>query len=189
MSWRLAESLLQLRAEVDEAAPRRSRLSDGTIGDPAHSSRVSDHNPNSAGVVRALDITHDPANGCDAHQLAERVRQLGIAGHPALTDGAYVISRGRIASATADGERWDWEPYSGSNRHDKHAHVSVATTSAGYDSRRRWGVMADQPNHVTAARRLLRRAIAELRQTPRDRVVVRQVLAELRRQLRRLPRR
>lgn len=152
MSWRLAESLVVLLREVNQAAPDRSKLSDGTIGDPAHSSRVSDHNPNEAGVVRALDVTHDPDGGCDAHELAERIRLLGKAGgHPALGPGAYVISRNRIASDTEDGEPWDWEPYSGSNPHDKHAHVSVATAAGGYDSSRLWGVMGDEIDMATKA--------------------------------------
>lgn len=141
MSWRVAHSLAQLLLEVDRAAPDRSRASDGTIGDPAHSSRASDHNPNSAGVVRARDITHDPGHGCDAGRLAEQVRRLALEGHPALGPGAYVIWNRRIASATQDGRPWDWEPYSGANPHDKHVHVSVATAPAGYDSTARWGVM------------------------------------------------
>jgi len=42
MSWRLARSLEPLRNEVNAAAPNRSKASDGTIGDTAHSSRASD---------------------------------------------------------------------------------------------------------------------------------------------------
>lgn len=189
MSWRLANSLVQLRAEVDQAAPRRSKAADGTIGDTAHAARYSDHNPNSAGVVRALDVTHDPAGGCDAHRLAERVRRLGKAGHPALGPGAYVISRGRIASATEDGAPWDWERYAGSNPHDHHTHISVSTDAAGYDSRRRWGVMSKPPNRVTRARRHLRQAARELEATPRSRRVAHGVAASLRKLLRLLPKR
>lgn len=138
MSWRVARSLETLRAEINAAAPKRSTAADGSIGDTAHSSRKSDHNPNSAGVVRARDFTHDPANGCDAGKIAEAVRQLGIKGHPALGPGAYVIWQGRIASDTYG---WAWRPYSGSNPHNHHCHVSVATSSSGYDSPKPWGVM------------------------------------------------
>lgn len=141
MSWRVARSLDTLLAEINAAAPNRSKLSDGSIGDPAHSSRESDHNPNPAGVVRARDFTHDPGDGCDAGALAEAVRRLGLSGHPALGPGAYVIWNYRIASATDDGQAWDWEPYAGSNGHTKHCHVSVATAAAGYDSTKPWGVM------------------------------------------------
>lgn len=151
MSWRVAKSLEELLAEINAAAPTRSKASDGSIGDPAHSSRLSDHNPNPAGVVRARDFTHDPDHGLDAGELAEAVRRLGIAGHPALGPGAYVIWNHRIASATQDGQPWDWEPYGGDNPHTKHVHVSVATAARGYDSTRRWGVMEEEEIMATKA--------------------------------------
>ena len=73
MSYRIAKSLGLLAATVNAAAPNRSKASDGWIGDASHAARKSDHNPNRTpgdgipdGVVCALDITHDPANGCDA---------------------------------------------------------------------------------------------------------------------------
>lgn len=185
--WRAARALDQLLDEVNAAAPHRSKLSDGTIGDPAHSARYSDHNPNAAGVVRARDITHDPEHGVDGAQLAERIRQLGIAGHPALQAGAYVIHNRRIASATLDGAPWDWEPYSGRNPHTKHVHVSVSSSPRGYDSRRPWGVMAQGPNHVTRMREHIAAAIAQGAQVPATRAVVRAQVAALRLVQRTLP--
>lgn len=121
---RLANSLVRLRDQVNAAYPSRSKASDGWIGDAAHASSASDHNPNSQGVVNALDLTNDPANGFDAHALADRLRQNR---HPNLR---YIISNGRIASA---GTNWAWGKYSGSNPHSKHIHVSVGqpTTTTG----------------------------------------------------------
>jgi hypothetical protein len=140
MSWRVARSLEVLLAEVNAAAPRRSKASDGSIGDVAHQKAgTSDHLPNPAGVVRARDFTNDPSGGLDSSDLAERIRLLAIKGHPALGSGAYVISDGRIASATYG---WAWRPYSGANPHDHHCHVSVATLASGYDSMAPWGVLA-----------------------------------------------
>ncbi|MFC4560957.1 hypothetical protein ACFO4E_03695 [Nocardiopsis mangrovi] len=81
MSWRLARSLATLRAEINTAAPDRSKRSDGSIGDAAHRASASDHNPNAAGVVCAIDITHDPDAGADMAEVAE---QLRAGGHPAL---------------------------------------------------------------------------------------------------------
>jgi hypothetical protein len=67
MAWRPAKSLIQLRDQINQIAPNRSKASDGTIGDAAHASRASDHNPwvreGDAGVVTAIDITHDPDDG------------------------------------------------------------------------------------------------------------------------------
>ena len=76
--WRLAASLDKLLSQVNAAHPGRSKASDGTIGDSTHCPGSSDHCPNiidgSSGVVTALDITHDPGNGCDLHSITEAIR-------------------------------------------------------------------------------------------------------------------
>lgn len=139
-SWRLARSLETYRDEVNAGAPHRSTASDGTIGDNAHASRASDHNPNAAGVVRAMDVTHDPAGGLDCNELA--VDLVGLLGeHPALGSGAYVIWSGRIISADRLAE--GWRTYDGPSQHDHHLHLSVATAAAGYDSTAPFGVMKE----------------------------------------------
>jgi len=133
MSWRLAKSLDKLREQVDELYPGRSKRSDGTIGDAAHAATVSDHNPDSGEVVRALDLTHDPEHGLDARQLAD---QLVANRDPRIK---YVISEGRIASSyPAHGyPAWSWRPYTGLNAHKTHVHVSVVEGKAG-DSAKAW---------------------------------------------------
>lgn len=133
MTWRAAYSLNVLRDEIDVLAPDRSTLSDGTVGDLSHSARPSDHNPNAAGVVRARDITHDPANGCDCNALTAEIARL-LGNHPALGSGAYLIWRRRIISTDRLAE--GWRTYTGSNPHDKHMHVSVGTR--GYDDLSPW---------------------------------------------------
>lgn len=138
--WRVAQALLTLRKTVDAAAPRRSKASDGTIGDPAHASRASDHNPwivdAGLGVVTALDITHDPAGGCDAHRLADVLRLS----HDARIK--YIISNRRIASAVPKGSvpAWAWRTYTGPSPHDHHMHVSVVEAKSGYDNPADWPV-------------------------------------------------
>lgn len=122
---RAAQSILD---QATELWPNRNRASDGTIGDASHSSRTSDHNPDSRGIVHAADLTHDPAHGCDAHAQADAIRLRARAGQePRLK---YVISNRRIASPTAD---WAWRSYSGSNPHDHHAHFSVNSGSIEND--------------------------------------------------------
>lgn len=147
MSWRVANSLDVLLDEINDAAPNRSKISDGSIGDAAHASRDSDHNPwvidrNGVGVVRARDFTHDPAGGLDCNDLARELEQLYRGGHPALGSGAYTIWRRRILSRDRLAE--GWRTYSGSNPHDHHLHQSVARAAAGYDSTAPWGVMKEE---------------------------------------------
>jgi GH24 family phage-related lysozyme (muramidase) len=127
---RLAKALVTLRDQVNAKWPSRSKASDGWIGDSAHSSRRSDHNPNPAGVVCALDITNDPAHGLDASRLAETLR---ASRDPRL---GYVISNGRIANPGVAGGAW--RKYSGANPHTKHCHISLKQDASRYDDRRVW---------------------------------------------------
>lgn len=132
--WRLAKSLHTLRDQVNHRWPKRKKTHDGTIGDAAHRGRVSDHNPSILddihGVVSALDITHDPTGGCDAHVLAEHLRTTKD------YRIKYVISNGRIFSSTKS--PWVWRRYTGKNAHRSHIHISVKGDKRHYDSTIRW---------------------------------------------------
>lgn len=122
--YRLSPSLVQLFNEANKVAPFRRRDSDGSVGDLAHQSRVSDHNPQESGAIDwidGLDITHDPANGMDIHaRLREVARnvQSGIE-----TRVSYLISKGQIFSQRAG--VWAWRKYTGSSPHTAHGHISV----------------------------------------------------------------
>jgi endonuclease G, mitochondrial len=138
--WRIARALDALRSQMNARAPARSRSSDGAIGDAAHATRNSDHNPwvrdGDLGVVTAVDITHDPAGGCDAGELANAIvssRDRRV---------KYVIWNRRIANSVAiDGAApWTWRPYGGANPHNKHVHVSVRPEKIAYDDAAQWSV-------------------------------------------------
>jgi lysozyme family protein len=140
--WRAAEALKALRAQVDAAFPRRKKGNDGTVGDAAHQSRKSDHNPwivdGANNVVSAIDITHDPASGCDCSLLVEALR----AGRDRRIK--YLIWNRRIANAAAIGSvpAWTWRAYTGANPHDHHFHLSVKPDKALYDDRSPWTITA-----------------------------------------------
>jgi murein L,D-transpeptidase YcbB/YkuD len=133
MAWRNAKSILKLRDQINAAAPRRDKSADGTIGDAAHASRSSDHNPwvkdGGQGVVRAIDITHDLDDGVDAGAIAEAIRASG----DQRVD--YIISNNRIANSGKP-----WRKYDGKNPHTMHFHVSVDTSKALYDDTRDWQI-------------------------------------------------
>jgi hypothetical protein len=128
MSWRLARSLEKLRSQVNSAWPRRSKVSDGSIGDARHSAQKSDHNPDPGGVVRALDITHDPVEGPDSEKLANA---LLASRDPRIK---YIISNKKIASGAGGTKPWVWRPYDGANAHSRHVHISVVPGPAGDDT-------------------------------------------------------
>lgn len=138
--WRVAKALLALRDQVNAMAPNRRKKSDGTIGDAAHATRDSDHNPwvrdADVGVVTAMDITHDPAGGCDAGALANA---LLASRDPRIK---YVIYDRRIASHLQKGATppFAWRTYAGSNPHTHHVHISVREEKSAYDATDPWTI-------------------------------------------------
>jgi hypothetical protein len=138
--WRVAKCLLMLRDQVNRKAPNRKKTSDGTIGDAAHASRSSDHNPwvkdGGVGVVTAVDVTHDPAGGCDANAIAEAIRSSRD------RRVKYIIWNRRIANSSPQGGQpaWAWRPYRGQNPHTKHIHISVKPDKPSYDSTAAWSI-------------------------------------------------
>lgn len=140
MTWRLAKSLDVLRSQVNALVPNRSKMDDGTIGDESHSQRESDHNPDSHGVVTAMDLTHDPGRGLDSYVFADELLRA--------KDGRikYVISNRRIASgAGQEHEAWVWRHYDGASPHDEHVHISVKDDAAHADAVTPWALELPTP--------------------------------------------
>lgn len=131
---RIAKALDKLRSQVNALWPDRDKSSDGWEGDKRHQAIKSDHNPNMHGVVQAFDITHDPAHGLDARKLAEAL----IASRDRRIK--YVISNAEINSAKVS--PWKWRPYSGTNAHRHHVHISVDDDPALYDDASPWQIAA-----------------------------------------------
>lgn len=129
---------MKLRDQINLVAPYRNKESDGTIGDEAHQKDPkSDHNPwvvdGGTGVVTAIDITNDPAGGCDAQNIVDTLvksKDKRI---------KYIIWNKRIISATV--QPWVWRPYTGANAHDHHFHLSVNAVKSLYDSVENWKIL------------------------------------------------
>lgn len=101
-------------AQATAKWPNRNKASDGILSSDAHQRQnpSSDHD-----YGNAVDLTHDPANGCDAHRW---VRELVKRRDPRVK---YAISNGKIWSLERASE--GWRDYNGANAHTKHAHVSI----------------------------------------------------------------
>lgn len=144
-NWRPAGALSELFAEANAFDPARNKASDGIVGDARHQAEKSDHNPEvipplTAPVVRAGDITNDPALHLD--QVAERIRTKAAAGQlPQVTAGGYAILNGRITKPDYSG----WSKYLGDDPHVSHLHVSTSRVVAQFDSRAPWGVFTTAP--------------------------------------------
>lgn len=124
MGYFLNPALGDLRDEINRAFPGRAKVSDGWIGDAAHSARKSDHNPDGNGEVNAIDVTQwdpgtpDNPNDDVAEAVAEYLRRTK---DPRVK---YVIWRGKMFSsyATSSTPAWTWRNGKG---HYRHVHISI----------------------------------------------------------------
>ena len=92
--------------------PSRKKASDGLLPSAAHISQSpnSDHN-----TGYAVDLTHDRLGGIDCLNIFEELK--------ADKRVKYLIFQGKIWSAerASEGDR----DYDGSNKHNKHLHISI----------------------------------------------------------------
>lgn len=123
MSWKLCKAAVQLREQIDDDFPSRSRKSDGAVADSRHIAKgTSDHIPDANGIVRAIDVTADLNDHPEAiYALVEKIRKCAKRGDKRIK---YVIFDGRIASPILN---WKWRKYKGSNPHRSHFHCSFTT--------------------------------------------------------------
>lgn len=146
-AWKLSKAAERLRNEVNKLFPDRDKRSDGSVGDLAHSNRVSDHNPDADGWVRAIDIDedvwgHDGQDPKIAYDLVKQLIKFAKHGEYRLK---YIIFEGKIWS-----QSWGWSArkYSGENPHNHHIHVSF--NKSGDNDGKPFGLWAELRDEVAA---------------------------------------
>lgn len=124
---RLVAGGVTLRNQINKRWPRRDKRSDGWIGDKAHASRQSDHNPDARGLVHALDIDADldPKDPGAAQRLANQIVAYAASGIPGANRIKYVVFNDQIASGTYANSMWKWRGSGYGHMH--HIHVSFTT--------------------------------------------------------------
>ena len=147
----LIPCLVQLRAEFNLQNPKRDKDSDGWIGDVAHQTRTSDHNPRPNGAVLAIDVdTTGPwPRGNHIEDYISHIREREDMGEEARLE--YMISNGHIASIDSG---WAWVPYDGEDPHTNHVHFSARHDHVGQNSTVSWqlekvGTVAHDPLDAT----------------------------------------
>lgn len=138
--WRVARSIETFGNQIMELRGNtNSYPTDGTIGDVAHSNRLSDHNPGPDGLVRAIDF-HESSRGF-VDEVAEHVRRSRD------TRLKYFIHDDRMFSSYGTDVRdpWDWGEYTGVNGHETHGHLSVLATTAADRLLPEWAVAPTTP--------------------------------------------
>ena len=117
--------------------PSRKKASDGLLPSAAHikQSPTSDHN-----TGYAVDLTHDPESGVDCSDIFEKLKEDKRV--------KYLIFNKKIWSK--DKARLGNRPYTGSNPHTKHLHISI---NNGYgDDTSPWFWWLNQPKIVNQLR-------------------------------------
>jgi hypothetical protein len=129
---KLCKGGARLRDQIDHRWPKRDKRSDGWIGDSAHAARgkASDHNPNKAGIVHAIDIDENMGkgknrNGRTARILANQLLDYASSNLPGANRLKYVVYENRIASGTYRKTWWTWRH--GNWGHTAHIHVSFTS--------------------------------------------------------------
>jgi hypothetical protein len=156
-SWVLVPCLTTLRDEFNQLAPNRDHASDGSVGDTAHASSSSDHNPDETGNTPSEDA--DARNEVHAIDVDDDLRRAGWTMNRCL---AIIIDRHRtgvddrlqnvIYNRRIWSRSWGWTArvYTGSNAHTEHAHFSARYTTAQENDTRPWGLLAEDDD-VSAA--------------------------------------
>ena len=123
MKVKLSKAAVQLREQIDDSFPDRSRLSDGWIADARHMrSGKSDHCPDAEGWVRAIDVSRGLFQGSEPDIMGDLIDQLRAACKAKRENRiSYIIYDGFIYSSKF---RFIKRKYTGANKHTKHAHFS-----------------------------------------------------------------
>jgi len=120
-------------------APLRMKASDGLLPSRAHltQSPTSDHN-----TGFAVDLTHDPKHKIDCADIFQKLKEDERV--------KYLIFKGKIWSRerASEGDR----EYTGSNKHNRHLHISINEGKGRDTSPWFWWMNAPKPiNQVVAS--------------------------------------
>jgi hypothetical protein len=130
---RATPAAIAVLRQATAISPSRKKASDGLLPSAAHikQSPDSDHN-----TGYAVDLTHDPESGVDCSDIFEKLKEDKRV--------KYLIFNKKIWSK--DKARLGNRPYTGSNPHTKHLHISI---NDGYgDDTSPWFWWMNQPKVV-----------------------------------------
>jgi hypothetical protein len=145
MSCRPAPACKAVLDQANSLWPHRSRASDGICASATHHKQnpTSDHEPDAHGIAHAVDLTHDPANGCDNDAI---VQFLIARKDPRVK---YLIHAKTIWRSYKTNAKqppaWEPQAYGGPNPHTHHLHISVWTEHENDTSS--WFTTAPSPPH------------------------------------------
>ena len=162
-NWTLCKGGKRLVNQVNYRFPNRDKGMDGAKGDARHAARKSDHNPNKAGIVHAIDIDENMGkkgknrNGRTARRLTNELLEYAASGLPGSNRLKYVVYENRIASGTYKRSFWTWRK--GSWGHTGHIHVSFTSKADRDGTAYPLPILAKSPMVKARRRRALNKAL------------------------------
>jgi hypothetical protein len=134
---RATPAAIAVLRQATAISPSRKKASDGLLPSKAHISQSPDSDHNTG---YAVDLTHDPESGVDCSDIFEKLKEDKRV--------KYLIFNKKIWSK--DKARLGNRPYTGSNPHTKHLHISI---NNGYgDDTSPWFWWLNQPKIVNQLR-------------------------------------
>jgi len=121
-AWTLAPNL---QKRVDDVHAVYPNIVVYEVGDLAHQQEQSDHNPDSRGIVHAIDVMTETDTANDG--AAARI----LAWLLSWTDDLQYVIHDRVIYGRDEANGWRGSRYSGSDPHTNHIHVSGKHGSAG----------------------------------------------------------
>ena len=136
--------------QATKISPSRMKASDGLLPSKAHQVQNpnSDHN-----TGLAVDLTHDPARRIDCHEIYEQLKKDKRVKYLIFNKQIWIPGRGD-------------KPYTGSNPHTKHLHISIKDNCGNDESP--WFTWLDKPKKTAKA--IVKVAISKV-QTPKKKPV------------------
>jgi hypothetical protein len=150
--WENTKASISLLGEFNAAFPNRDKGTDGTLGDPKHAQRSSDHNPDETGKTPYEDA--DSINEVHARDIGDRLNKAGWTMErvikdvllPRLRSGQEkrlqnIIHHGKVISRS-----WNWSEWRPASGHETWAHFgfrygSGSTTANPENITSAWGIL------------------------------------------------
>jgi murein DD-endopeptidase MepM/ murein hydrolase activator NlpD len=150
-SYYVANSIEAELRDFNQLFPKRSKASDGWLGNASHQAHPSDHNPawNAGGIIRAGDLTTTSWGIAGGKYTAEQRKwHQDLIADLIATEKANPIDRLWYLIHWIPGDAYpkiwsrstNWEPkrYTGPSPHDHHFHTSIMRTNAAAGDTKRW---------------------------------------------------
>jgi len=126
MTWKPVAGIPTMTDQVNKRWPKRDKATDGVVGDSNHAARISDHNPDSKGLVHAQDLDKDlKGSKNDMRWFADQLIAYARGNVGGSARFKNIVFEDQVASGSYSDHNWTWRD--GNYGHFDHIHISYST--------------------------------------------------------------